>query len=378
VPGHTSLPEWHDQAAAWLLSVLTPAAAQQEKAPPKTQSAESKAPDEPNAAWLTAVKGFPRMRIEQRTVKPLFTCQEKWEGAFISYISVVRDKNAWHMWYESFDGAPRNDVQRLLCYARSRDGVRWERPNLGLVEYGGNKNNNILMDGLKSPGVAGSTVFLDERAPAAERFKMVFIRPGGGGAAGAYPIFGATSPDGVNWRVLAEPLLKGSFDTQNVCFRDGDVFRLYVRLWTRGRTVGYCQSPAFGNFPKPKVILSADDRDPAGMDFYDSAATKLAGNLYVMFPSAFYTKEKDGPVRPHMAVSRNGKDFQRVGRNPVLPMGRGSFDSTTIYVATAVPGDRPGTYWFYYVGYKTGHHVNYEPKGGGIGRFCLLVDEESK
>lgn len=27
VPGHTSLPEWYDQAAAWLLSVLTPVAA---------------------------------------------------------------------------------------------------------------------------------------------------------------------------------------------------------------------------------------------------------------------------------------------------------------------------------------------------------------
>lgn len=55
-------------------------------------------------------------------------------------------------------------------------------------------------------------------------------------------------------------------------------------------------------------------------------------------------------------------------------MHPGSFDSTTIYVAPAVPGDRPGTYWFYYVGYKTGHHVNYEPKAGGIGRFLLVVD----
>jgi dienelactone hydrolase len=378
VPGHTSPPEWYDQAAAWLLSVVTPAAAQQGKTPPKAQSAPSKVPDEPSPGRLPAVKGFPRMRIGQHTVRPLFTCQEKWEAGIISFFSVVRHKQDWHMWYETFDTEPGHDLKRLLCYARSQDGVRWERPNLGLAEYDGNKSNNIVRDGRRSAEVefAGTQVFLDGQAPAKERFKMVFIRSG----PGSYPLHGATSPDGLKWQEIPTPLIKGNFDTQNICFHDGDAYRLYVRLWTAGvRTVGYTESSTFGKFPAGhNEILAPDNQDPKGMHFYNNAATKLAKDLYVMFPSAFYTKEKDGPVRPHMALSRNGKDFQRVGRDPVLRMGRGSFDSTTIYVAPGVPGDRPGTYWFYYVGYKTGHHVNYEPKAGGIGRFLLLVDEESK
>ena len=33
---------------------------------------------------------------------------------------------------------------RYLCYAESKDGIHWEKPNLGLVEYNGLKDNNII------------------------------------------------------------------------------------------------------------------------------------------------------------------------------------------------------------------------------------------
>ena len=32
-----------------------------------------------------------------------------------------------------------------LAYAESSDGVHWEKPNLGLVEFEGSKENNLLM-----------------------------------------------------------------------------------------------------------------------------------------------------------------------------------------------------------------------------------------
>ena len=59
-----------------------------------------------------------------------------------------------------------------------------------------------------------------------------------------------------------------------------------------------------------------------------------------------------------------------------LDLGKG-FDSAGIYVAAGViPGDRPGTYWFYYSGYKTGHDKNLPGKvkfDGGYGRFLVEV-----
>ena len=40
------------------------------------------------------------------------------------------------------------DPSKLLmsvCYATSRDGIHWERPNLGLVEYQDSSDNNIVL-----------------------------------------------------------------------------------------------------------------------------------------------------------------------------------------------------------------------------------------
>lgn len=53
--------------------------------------------------------------------------------------SVIRDPE---------DGAFRAywaQAQKHGLYAYSGDGIRWEKPELGLVEYGGNKRNNILV-----------------------------------------------------------------------------------------------------------------------------------------------------------------------------------------------------------------------------------------
>ena len=32
-----------------------------------------------------------------------------------------------------------------VCYAESKDGINWVKPHLGIVEYKGTKDNNIIM-----------------------------------------------------------------------------------------------------------------------------------------------------------------------------------------------------------------------------------------
>jgi len=51
--------------------------------------------------------------------------------------------------------APRREV---TCYAESKDGIRWTRPELGFVEFNGSKNNNIMRDGV---GTHNFTPFKD-------------------------------------------------------------------------------------------------------------------------------------------------------------------------------------------------------------------------
>ena len=33
----------------------------------------------------------------------------------------------------------------MTCYAESKDGIHWKKPELGLVEFNGSKANNIVM-----------------------------------------------------------------------------------------------------------------------------------------------------------------------------------------------------------------------------------------
>ena len=94
-----------------------------------------------------------------------------------------------------------------------------------------------------------------------------------------------------------------------------------------------------------------------------------------MLPSGFFTK--DGSVLAYAAFSRDGKQFQRLGRTPLLGLGK-AFDSKGMYVAPgAIPGKTPGTYWFYYFGTSVPHDANKPTKvrcDGGIGRFLLRVE----
>ena len=74
-----------------------------------------------------------------------------------------------------------------LCYAVSKDGIHWEKPELGLAEFEGATSNNIVT---RRRGVAG--IYKDDRDPdTARRYKMFFSASRG--------TFVAFSPDGLHW-----------------------------------------------------------------------------------------------------------------------------------------------------------------------------------
>eukprot|EP01046_Picozoa_sp_COSAG06_P000113 COSAG06_NODE_4_length_41837_cov_204.557597_8_plen_209_part_00 len=73
--------------------------------------------------------------------------------------------------------APSHRLERL-CLAKSKDGQHWTKPKLGLVDYNGSKDNNLL----KFTGNPGGDTFLaagiifydpDEKV-AAKKFKMIW------------------------------------------------------------------------------------------------------------------------------------------------------------------------------------------------------------
>jgi len=67
----------------------------------------------------------------------------------VCYGSTIKIGDAFHMWYMGNSGPRTNwagherKVWRM-SYAISKDGIHWEKPDLGLVEFNGTKHNNIV------------------------------------------------------------------------------------------------------------------------------------------------------------------------------------------------------------------------------------------
>lgn len=75
---------------------------------------------------------------------------DSWAVQF--YGSVIRDPdtNKFRMWYVAVSKEERlaettaRSVPWRVAYAESDDGIHWTKPNLGLVQSGGNANNNLV------------------------------------------------------------------------------------------------------------------------------------------------------------------------------------------------------------------------------------------
>jgi hypothetical protein len=107
--------------------------------------------------------------------------------------TILHVDGEYRMWYSGFDGS-----QRQVCYATSKDGVKWIKPKLGIVDYHGSKDNNLTgIDGGELMKGMIVLVLHDPEDPDPERrFKMIReINPETKPA--------AVSADGIHWKSIA-------------------------------------------------------------------------------------------------------------------------------------------------------------------------------
>lgn len=159
---------------------------------------------------------------------------QRWEGQVSGYVTVIHDGDLYRMYYRGrpLTGYGDNDprAQEVTCYAESKDGITFTRPNIGLISFGGSKDNNaILAD--QGPITHNFAPFLDTKPgiPKSERFKAV------GGSSGS-GLIGYVSEDGIHFRKLQEkPLITGgAFDSQNnVLWSDHE--QCYVCFFRTGK-----------------------------------------------------------------------------------------------------------------------------------------------
>ena len=353
---------------------------------------------------VEAKEGFTTtMNPATRTNTPALAPEKPWESRGCSNPTVMLDEGIYKIWYSANgeDGTPRD------CYATSTDGIHWERPNLGLMDYQGSRENNII-----SLDLNHGSIFKDPSAEPERRFKCIlgagkydYVAVYGGGARFRYDeippetwhygsIGGLYSPDGIHWTPYEKLIMPWYTDTRNVAFWDDRIqkYVAYVR-WNeylrvedgaqRGsfdyRAIARSESTDFENFPVPEKILEPDFDDPEDADMwggglYDTAAVKypLADDAYFIFTAAYYHTTDALDIQ--LAASRDGIHFTR-WREPFVRLGPdGAFDSLMLYMGVGVLpfGDELR---LYYTGYDQPHDkVTGEEYRPAIGSALLRLD----
>jgi hypothetical protein len=183
-----------------------------------------------------------------------------WEGTGCGYHTVFRDGDVIRMYYvgtdlTNGDGTKLNSRPIAACYAESRDGVRWVKPRLGLVEFAGSKENNIVWT---APSADNFTPFKDPNPDCRpdERYKAVASGKGG--------LFAYKSADGLRWSPLADnPIItKGAFVTQAFWDAIQKQYWAYIRDFHKGiRDIRVATSQDFRTWTEPQPLKFLDAPD---------------------------------------------------------------------------------------------------------------------
>ncbi|MBL9216686.1 MAG: hypothetical protein JNG83_14505 [Opitutaceae bacterium] len=211
----------------------------------------------------------------------VFQFDEPWEGPMSGcYVTVLKDGDLYRMWYRGARKGADGLYDRhsdLTCYAESRDGITWVKPRLGLHEFKGSRENNIVWPSGEPRIAHNFSVMLDDRpgVPADQRYKAV-------GGTKSHGLVRLASADGLRWRILPlAPLFKDyALDTMNVLTWSPaeQVYAIYLRTWTHGGTP---QHPAFVGARTISRSVSQDFvtwSEPEPMTFGDTPTEDLYTN----------------------------------------------------------------------------------------------------
>lgn len=275
------------------------------------------------------------------------------EGSDPSYYEGVRyvdvhqfNEEDWKVWTSTREYQAGNLIHAGVARFDSADGLNWSAPDLGLISYGGNTNNSLILD---SAGVDTlNQVLFDEEAPASRRY--LFLLEKVNNVISPF-LYQSSSPD------LAPTLLKnvgtglglpGGSEAKGLIKRsDGR----YVIFYNHGqsadrRSVGAIISkttdPAgewlnLGDYP---ALIAPNDRN----EFYSVRPQFISQDLWLLFVSRYSSPDQIGHIDLY-ASTDEGLTVMPV-KSQWLPLGAsGEWDDSIMWADKLM---RVGNDWRYY------------------------------
>lgn len=333
---------------------------------------------------IESVYRFHRRLIPPRKApqNPVLTATEPWESLLCAYGSVLRDEGLFKAYYTMWwlrPEPPHACAAEGLCYAFSEDGIRWTKPELGIVREVNGGRNNLIRYGL----FADQPCVLRLLEPRdSHRYVMAYygdFPPMGPGVRLCY------SQDGIRWHWPGELIWQTALDTvssalpyyaadDTITFHYDPAGRRYVLLRKVMHDAGLApgQRPRTGGAPDPdrlqrriarcesrdlvhweghRVVLAPDADDPPRSDFHRlSAAAAEEGQLGLL--EVLDGRAGENAIALHLVWSDDGERWIRPCRpaQPFLPRGEpDAWDSGLVFTTSGsvVHGDEV---LFYYGG----------------------------
>ena len=270
--------------------------------------------------WIDRANGAER-RLHRPTLRETAIAIDKpWERGGVSYLVTFPDQGKYRGWYRCDPAGFRaDDNESFTAYAESDDGIHWRKPKLGVLEFEGSKDNNLVWTG---PGI-NLAPFRDDNPDARDdqRYKAI-VRV-------KRELFALASPDGVRWRKMCEePIMTDwPFDSLNIPFWDS--WRGQYVAYTRGVAgkgpflggLRWIRRATSANFLDWSDLIDIDTGGAPMEQFYTNSCVQYhrAPGMYLMFPSRFVVERKPNPDWPGgpgvddavFMSSRDGLHFDR-------------------------------------------------------------------
>ena len=282
----------------------------------------------------------------------------------IGYTNVIYDheEGIFKVWY--------NIQQYGVAYATSQNGLTWEKPALGIVDFQGSSRNNLVISarGIDSPTIIKDTFERDPR----RRYKY-FAKHN----SPQYGMYVGYSADGIHWIIKEEPVLTTRNDPalndrptlmqdlegrRYIAFTKREIINPFGKgdygFLHRSRAVSLSRD--FEKWSDPVLTLRPDDMDPHDLQIYGLVGFNYEG-LYLGLMDMFWSGDK-GPrertIDIQLALSRDGEVWWRAGdRKTFLPVGpEGTWDRFRVHPANSPPIRKGEELLFFFNGAGVGRH----------------------
>jgi hypothetical protein len=322
------------------------------------------------------------------------TYDKPWEGNTSGYVTVMQDGELFRMIYRGHrmvwdSGKLLMSHSPVVCYAESRDGITWKKPNLGLFRWRGKDAdkmpdpmaNNIVWPGSSQSGTF--VPFLDTKpdCPATEKFKAV----GGNYKTG---LFLFKSPDAIHWTMSVKAVFKqGALDSMNVVFRDEFARRyvLYFRtIVDRRRSISMSTSVDFHNWTEP-TPLEYPGSPPQQMYTNQIAPYYRAPHIRMGFPTRYVARamtERLQSLEPRELRGELTSAYARVGSDLTDGLFMTSRDGIRFrrwdeaFLRPGPESTRSASRWMYGDNYQSyGLFEAKSPTHGSAGEISMLFSE---